>query len=181
MTQPPPIVPGTTVQPPGAPPEPATVPVGRPRWIVPLVAILVVVAAGSAGIAAWALTRGTSSPAGPSASPPAAEQILHGTVTLLDFDGWNRDWNNPELCSGDSGYDDISKGAQIVVTGPDGKVVSTGSLSSGVVVGQHDGCKFSFTLSVPGGLAFYGVAIGSRKPHQVDKSRLADSIDLTLG
>jgi hypothetical protein len=68
-------------------------------------------------------------------------------------------------CIGDSGYRDISSQTQVIVTDQSGRVIATGSLEPGVIVGgpiPYGLCRFKFEI---GGLAeveFYGVEVGRR-------------------
>jgi len=73
----------------------------------------------------------------------------HGTVTV-DYTG--------------STGDDISDGSQVVVVNSSGTVIGNGTLTlkhSGpglLNIGEED--DFTFTVTVPGGLARYGVQVG---------------------
>jgi hypothetical protein len=94
-----------------------------------------------------------------------------GTVTLgKDAKGDPKSIGKPCMASPASGYGDIRKGAQVVVTDSGGKTVAVGTLAGGIERGGAKvgySCVFSFEVrGVPAGDGFYGVSVGSRKPAQ---------------
>jgi len=82
-------------------------------------------------------------------------------------------------CKGTSGYDDISAGAQVVVTA-DGKTVGVGELGEGK---YKDGwCEFPFTVSgIKEGNEFYGVEVSHRGKIEYTSDDLKSGVKLSLG
>lgn len=151
--------------------------------MLPLVIVLAVLLAVAVGVAAWAVTHGTAATPKPAATATASQAAqldnLSGTLTLSAY---NPQWKDVgQSCQGTGGYQDIRTGAQVVVTDPAGKTVALASLSSGRVVTPFEECRFDFGVGVPTGLAFYGVAIGNRKPYQVNGDVVSSPLALTLG
>lgn len=106
--------------------------------------------------------------------PPSAVAVA-GVVRLLlpDF-VW---LNDPLVCSGHGRTGDVTAGAVVSVTGPDGAVLAAGQLGPGVPVVDGDRateCLFRFRAAgVPAGLVVYGLRVASRDPVQVVESQLA--------
>lgn len=84
----------------------------------------------------------------------------------------------------DTGYDDISSGAQVTVTDPAGTVLAVTQLGTGAV-GDEGNCSWPFTISaVPEGSKFYQIHIGNQARGEVSFTRdqLAEGpASLTLG
>ena len=106
--------------------------------------------------------------------PPSAVTVA-GVVRLLlpDF-VWLSD---PLVCSGHGRTADVTAGAVVSVTGPDGAALAAGQLGPGVPVVDGDratACLFRFRVAgVPAGLVVYGLRVASRDPVQVVEEQLA--------
>jgi hypothetical protein len=127
------------------------------RFAVLLVLAGLLVTGGGIAVAAW----------------PASPQkfTATGTVTLgKDAKGDPKSIGKPCMASPASGYGDIRKGAQVVVSDSGGKTVAVGTLGAGVERGGAKigySCVFAFSVAgIPVGEGFYGVSIGSRKAAQ---------------
>lgn len=101
-----------------------------------------------------------------------------GTMTL-GLDGVTQHAPGGGECDGYRGYDDITPGAQVVVSA-EGKTVGKGELGEGK---YDDGwCKFPFTVSeIKGGSDFYSVEISDRGTIEYTKEELEAGIELSLG
>lgn len=89
----------------------------------------------------------------------ASPVTVHGNLDVDDFS------NSGSGClfGSDSGYSDISQGAQVTVTAPDGTVLGAGQLGAPVSKVGSTVCLFRFTVSdVKGGEPRYGVTISHR-------------------
>lgn len=96
-----------------------------------------------------------------------------------------------EPCAPPDGYDDITRGAQVVVKNIDRQTVAVGELRSGTVkkVGV-DGdatltnCSFPFTVEVePDGSDFYTIHVGNEARGEVEftEAQLRRKVNLSLG
>jgi hypothetical protein len=117
---------------------------------------------------------------GVSAVIPAITPAKPTTFTAsghLQFGGG--DYNDP--CTGTAGYDDITQGAQVVISDAAGKTLGIGALGVGVAEGGT--CLFPFTVKgVKLGSKFYGVSITHRGVVQYTYSQLkSGQAALTLG
>ncbi|WP_125214715.1 hypothetical protein [Streptomyces griseofuscus] len=127
----------------------------RPRWIVPLAALVIVGAAG-AGIA----VAMSSSDDKPKAFTLHGQFVLNAHATTATFD-------SPGDCIGynGGGTGDIVPNASVTVYDADGKVVAQGKLGAGKLLDTTSSvpCKFSVTVpDVPGGSKFYQVEVSNR-------------------
>ncbi|MFF5201757.1 hypothetical protein ACFY3B_19360 [Micromonospora parva] len=125
------------------------------------------------------------------ANPPAATttgpvtRTVTGTLMLDDPSGFA--WHSTTGCSGTGGYNDVSPGAQVIVTDSTGATVGLGKLSTGILetapgATAADGCKFSFIVQdVPTGKGFYGVEVAHRGSVQYPEQQLFGALSLTLG
>ncbi|MER5703466.1 hypothetical protein ABT023_16195 [Micromonospora sp. NPDC002296] len=135
-----------------------------------------------------AALAGCSSDPEPAAAPPSsapAARTVAGTLMLDDPDGYS--WTATTGCRGKGGYDDVSPGAQIVVTDSAGATIGLGKLGDGILetgpgATVPDGCKFTFTIpAVPTGKGFYGVEISKRGKVQYPEAQMFGALALTLG
>lgn len=186
----PPIIPGqqqpytlSSLMPASKPP--------RPGWVAPVIALLVVLVLGSAGVAAWALLRPaasgtalastTTTPAAVVRTTVAPEPFTaSGIITLIDD---NEHWKVGDQCEGSGGFSDIQGGADVVVSGPDGESLALASLIGDF--SKQDGarvvCNFTFmVLNVPAGKGIYTLTIGHR-PKKFTEADLRAEISLSLG
>ena len=91
--------------------------------------------------------------------------------------------NSDGTCSGGSGYEDISDGAQVTVYDQRKNIVAIANLRPGTATDSTT-CEYSFTIAdVPGGLKFYGVLVGksSRGILQYTEKEMRAGIGLKLG
>lgn len=136
-------------------------------WFVAIVAALIV--GGGAGFAIGHSTASSNS-ASPetshSRSAVAAPKTIdvHGTLDLTDPTGWTDvDGGNSadgDACAGTEGYDDITGGAQVIISTDAGKTLTIVALADGAV--SDGNCEFDFAATVPKGYAYYGVEVGHR-------------------
>jgi hypothetical protein len=101
-----------------------------------------------------------------------------GTMTL-GLDGVTQSPIGGGECDGYGGYDDITPGAQVVISA-DGKTVGKGELGEA----KYDGgwCEFPFTVSdIKGGSDFYSVEISGRGTIEYTREELEAGVDLSLG
>ncbi len=166
----------------------------RPGWVVPVVAVLVVLVAGLGAAAAWLLARPQPAivPVSAPAPVPAtsgvsfgdASKNLTGTFTLYD-DGQR--WKDNAPCTGKGGFADIQTGAQVKVSDPTGKLLALGELKGPSYAhnfGGRVGCLWVISIDdVPTGRGFYGIEISHRGVIQYPESEVfaALGVDLTLG
>lgn len=112
----------------------------------------------------------------PEAGPSPGSIQVSGQLTLSLP---NFEWN-PGVCSGRGGYDDLTGGAQVVVTDNTGATVAMGSLGDGnprldpADSSRAIACVFPFAVGVPAGKGFYGIAVAGRDRVQVKEADLAD-------
>lgn len=101
-----------------------------------------------------------------------------GTMTL-GLDGVTQHAPGGGECDGYGGYDDITPGAQVVISA-EGKTVGKGELGEGK---YDDGwCKFPFTVSdVKGGFDFYSVEVSGRGTIEYTREELEAGVGLSLG
>lgn len=148
--------------------------------VVVVLAVLLVVAAG---IATWALTRGSDSPpaVASTASASAGTLPIAGTLVLVNSSGVLNIDN--EHCQGMGGYQDIRPGTSITVTDATGTTIGVGSLLQGLMIGSGATrtCSFPFAVEVPAGKSFYGVEIAHRGRVNFPEADLRKPVQLSLG
>lgn len=99
---------------------------------------------------------------------------------------------NDELgpCTVETGYEDQTDGAQVVITDADGSTIGISTLTatglqvaSGSTSMTDTWCGFTFTVDdVPTGSGFYGIATGHRDPVQfTEDEAFSPDLVLTLG
>ena len=93
----------------------------------------------------------------------------------------------------DDGYSDITAGAQVAVSGPNGATLAVGPLSAGspsamdggtVSNAYPDGDECVFSFSVPGvrdGLRTYGITVSHRGTLDYSRAQLRQPVTLKLG
>ena len=115
----------------------------------------------------------TLTAAGSITTPINEDAVLDGTLTT----------DNGSPCLSDDGYDDISSGAQVIITDAAGKTVGVGYLGHGKVADDGSTCKFSFAIKdITAGSKFYGVHVGNQNRGVVqEKPAELKSIELELG
>jgi hypothetical protein len=88
----------------------------------------------------------------------SAPLTVHGTLQVSDFS------DSGTGCDlGSTGYSDITPGAQVVITSPQGTVLGSGALGDPVSEVGSVICTFPFTVTgVQGGEARYGVTVSHR-------------------
>lgn len=101
-----------------------------------------------------------------------------GTITLGP-DGVTQSSLAGGECDGSSGYDDITPGAQVILSA-DGKTVGKGELEEAK---YDDGyCVFPFEVTgVAGGSDFYSVEISHRGEMEYTQDELEEGVSLSLG
>ena len=165
----------------------------RPRWVIPLLAILAVLLIATTTAAVLLFVNRSASPGTTTAPPTSAAAAapattkayvapltLSGTLMLIDD---ARHWKVGGDCEGEGGFVDIHVGAQVVVLGAAGQIVASGGLIGGLGKrsGSHIACGFGFLIfTVPPGEAFYTLRIGHRD-RVLQESELTEDLELTLG
>jgi hypothetical protein len=86
-----------------------------------------------------------------------------GTLDLTDTSpgGITGGSGGPSSCTGTGGYNDITGGAEVVISDDAGKTLTIVSLTPGTYESSTR-CQFSFFANIPAGLGFYGIAVGHR-------------------
>lgn len=130
------------------------------------------------GIASLALVLVSACSEGRAAEPKEDPKVFDasGTIKLLATS------SDPlgGTCSGSGGYDDISEGAQVVVTDAESKRVAIGRLNRGEP-GQYQTCSFPFVVKdVPSGKGPYGIEVSNRGEVAFDEVT-AGMLSLSLG
>ncbi len=125
--------------------------------------------------AALAAAGCSSSSSSPAVHKPATFTIV-GTITVA----------SPCDSLRDSGYSDITEGAQVKVTGPDGRSLAVGRLGAHedpAVMADPSKCEFPFMVThVRAGLRLYGITVASRGTLEYTRAELhARPVELTLG
>ena len=112
---------------------------------------------------------------------------VKGTLDLTSIDGIQGDGEDAGAsCHGQSGYDDIDEGAQVVIKDGDSKRIAVGSLGAGTLMtsitdAETPRCEFTFKVKdVPDKGSIYTIAIGNRDDYTFKKSE-ASSLALSLG
>lgn len=145
------------------------------RSILSRVKLPALLAAAGLLLAACSSSR---SPGGSSSAPQTLSAasvdvngyvILSGThsVRQANYSG-SPCWapGNVKVIGTPSQWDDVKKGAQVIITDAAGKTVGIGKLGAGVTTragsaAHRPPCEFNFTVhSVPTGSRFYGVRVG---------------------
>lgn len=89
------------------------------------------------------------------------------------------DSGDGEPCAGDSGYSDVTKGANVVIRNAKGDRVGLGELTEGKGAGES--CVFRFTVhDVDDSGKLFSVEVGHRGEATFKRSE-AESVALTLG
>lgn len=103
---------------------------------------------------------------------------VSGSLTV-GIDGVTQHAPEGGECKGTGGYDDITPGAQVVISA-EGETVGKGELGEAT---YEDGwCVFPFTVSeVSGGSDFYTVEIAGRGGLEYTEEELEEGVELSLG
>ena len=98
---------------------------------------------------------------------------ISGTVTLTDDT-----IRGPEDdCYGGGGYDDLRRGAGVVIRNGSGETLQVGSLKRGTSIdtdGYRVQCKFRFKLEDIDDAKFYSIEVAGRGEVEYSKTRLED-------
>jgi hypothetical protein len=141
-------------------------------------ALLAVVA-----IAAATLSGCTAPQSKPTPKPLQAAGTITVPINVADvMDGTiSDDYGAP--CLAEDGYDDISSGAQVVITDSKGKTVGVGELNAGKVSSTQSKCEFEFTINgIPAGSKFYGIHVGNQNRGVVqEQADQIGNVQLKLG
>lgn len=102
---------------------------------------------------------------------------VEGTMTLLD--GVTEYAPGGGECDGYGGYDDITPGAQVIISA-EGETVGKGELGDGI---YEDGwCVFPFSVTeISGGSDFYTVEISGRGGLEYTQAELEEGVELSIG
>ena len=109
----------------------------------------------------------------------AGSITAHGSMEVDDFTG---------NCLTDAGFSDVTTGTQVTVTNPAGSVVATSSLNYDSSVSAMESklqmglsvCVYTFTATVPGGLARYGITVSGRGTVWFSPAQMAKGPGLSL-
>lgn len=111
---------------------------------------------------------------------PAPTMTVRGSISVFDLDGGG--WaGSSGACTLSGGYGDIQPGAQVTVTGEDGKTLAIGSLGQGKL-GAPFTCVLPFTVrQIPVGEKFYRVEVTHRGAVVETERQMRAGPDLSLG
>lgn len=111
----------------------------------------------------------------------AGRMTVNGAITIRDASGMTVDSTSGDVCSGQSGYDDIAGGAEVNITDAGSATVALGQLQDGHY-STAQGCVFHWTVTdVPTGKKFYGVTIGRRPAIKLPEAQMRQLVALSLG
>jgi hypothetical protein len=146
----------------------------RPRWVIPVVAVLAVLVLALGGLVVVVLAgRGGGATAEPTASMPSTF-TLNGQLHLVGT--FHPDWSPGADCTGAGGYDDIQGGTSVTVSDASGRLLSVGQLTNGTAVDQAD-CSFSFSIAdVPRGRGPYKLEVAHRGAVPYTEVQLAGQV-----
>lgn len=107
-------------------------------------------------------------------------ETIFGSITLISFDGLV---TNPAPCHGTGGFDDISNGAQVVVSDGNGKVLGTSMLTNATTQARTR-CRLEYRVPGLPKVAFYQIEVTHRGKivksfHDLDLANW--HVDSTLG
>ena len=147
---------------------------------------VVFVLAGCSSSTTGSHTSGTSSQVAASTLTVTGSLALRGRIDFIGTGSGDILIDAQGDCQGEAGFNDITAGAQVVVSDATGKTVALGSLAGGMYDKNATGidipCTFPFTVTgVPSGQSFYGVEIEHRGKQQYTAAQLASPVTLTLG
>jgi hypothetical protein len=133
-------------------------------------------------IASVLLLAGCSSPT-PKSTPKPLQAAGTITVPINIEDALNGTVEMGSPCIAEDGYDDITDGAQVIITNASGKTVGVGSLEPGTVSSTGSKCQFEFTVNgIPAGSKFYGIHIGNQNRGVIQEpADQIGNVQLTLG
>lgn len=116
---------------------------------------------------------------------PAADKIAaSGTITAPAYTGYGVLAKDGRRCTTTSGYSDVERGMQVVLTSG-GATLGISSLSEGIFVdaeGYAPRCIFTFefpAVEVPG--TFVELDMGRRGSLTFEKAELSSSLDVAIG
>lgn len=158
---------------PAAPATALTTAQRRPRPWLWFVIPVAVVAVGFAVALPLALNASSTQNA-----EKVSASLLHvnGQLTLTDPEGYSRAAQGS--CEGSSGYNDISAGAEVVISSDSGRTLRIVYLSEGAP--KATGCVFYFTAAIPDKYAYYGVTVTHRGTVKFTRSEMR-APKLTIG
>jgi hypothetical protein len=105
--------------------------------------------------------------------------LLRGRVTVAVTDADPRP--NGSACA--ATVPGLVAGTPVKVSGPDGKLLATGSLGNGVIAhdGTRESCDLPFQIAaVPGGVDAYDIAVGTRAPKRFAAKDLRENADAVI-
>lgn len=142
----------------------------RPKWLIPLIAAIVLIGSGGA-VGVYLLTSKTSL-----VDWLSPNMTVAGTISLDPNDMIN----NGTTCFGQKGYADLKVGAPVVVTDAAGKTIGMGTIDTGKEIGGA--CWLTFKVKdVPKGSEFYGVTVSHRGTVQFTADEVKGPVKLRLG
>lgn len=122
----------------------------------------------------------------PSSNAPAAFN-LSGSIAITDPAGFYADGNYAGAgCTGDSGFDDVQAGAQVVIRDSAGKQVALGELGPGSTTGKLSAidttCEFTLLVfDIPEGDDIYTVEVSHRGEISFTRDEGESGLHMTLG
>jgi FHA domain len=147
----------------------------RPRWMVPVGALLVAL-----GVVMVVVVMSRSHPE--EATVTGTFDISNGSYDPTnEFESPNFTTDGAGGCEGNSGYGDLNSITQVVVTDDHAKEVARTELGQGRASARD--CVFTFTFKVKEGPKYYVVTVGRRGSSQYTFAQLQqpDSISLIIG
>lgn len=142
------------------------------------VGVALVLAGCSSGSTPTTTSRSTSKTTAHASSTIA----MRGTLQFLAiYPGMSM--IGTDSCTGMNGYNDITEGAEVVVSDDSGATLAITNLGPGVPGKAFifEGCKFAFTASVPSGHRFYGITVSHRGTVKFTEQQMTVGPALHLG
>lgn len=120
-------------------------------------------------------------------SAAAAAIAVSGKVTLADMpsaragalNGANK---TTPGCKGLGAYSGVAEGGDVVIADDSGKTLTIAHLGGGYIADDDATmCSFTFSASVPGGIAFYSIAVGGQAPKKLSAADVKAGPSITVG
>lgn len=146
-----------------------TRPPQRRTGVIVAVAVAGVVLLVAAVIAVTLVVRATS------------QMTVHGSVAIRDTSSISVSSADATTCGGNNGYDDLVAGAPVNITDAAGATVALGQLNAGRYDSTTHLCTLQWTVKVPTGKKFYGVAVGRRPALKLAEAQMHQPVELSIG
>lgn len=140
--------------------------------------VLLVAGCGGGSAATTKVTVTVTTPPTRTTAPPGPKVFtITGHIDTYPTGGRSRTGTR---CDAENGMEDISPGASVVVTSPNGVKVGVGALESGRYHPIYT-CRFAFTVAdVPDKYPLYSIEVGNRGEVTFPRAKLDAPIALSL-